>query len=125
MADKWSSTLLLLNGQAACYMAQGKWEDAEGVLQEALDKVSLARDANHKTSSLSIPVCASAHLFRVQLLPAARKPFQGEGKTRIILPKMPVLYPQMSAFCVEGLQSCLQSGAGLLKSSCINSSANN
>ena len=40
MADKTSSTPLLLNGQATCYLLQGKLEDAEGVLMEALAKVT-------------------------------------------------------------------------------------
>ena len=41
MADKTTPTPLLLNGQASCYLLQGKLDDAEGVLMEALSKVRI------------------------------------------------------------------------------------
>ncbi|XP_065836668.1 coatomer subunit epsilon-like [Oscarella lobularis] len=40
LADKNASTVVLLNCQASCYIQQGKHDDAEGLLQEALDKDS-------------------------------------------------------------------------------------
>lgn len=39
LSDKCASTPLLLNGQASALMAQGKFLDAEPLLQEALEKV--------------------------------------------------------------------------------------
>lgn len=40
LADKHTMTPLLLNGQAVCHIAQGKYDDALTALQEALDRDS-------------------------------------------------------------------------------------
>jgi len=56
LTDKFSSTALLLNGQATCLMAQGKFEDAESVLQEAMNA-----DSNNAETLVNM-VVLSQHL---------------------------------------------------------------
>ncbi|XP_022106782.1 coatomer subunit epsilon-like [Acanthaster planci] len=56
LADKNASTPLLLNGQATAYLQQGKIEDAESILQEALEK-----DSNNPESLINM-IVLSQHL---------------------------------------------------------------
>ncbi|KAG0411065.1 hypothetical protein HPB47_011808 [Ixodes persulcatus] len=56
LAEKNTSTPLLLNGQATAYIAQGKYEEAEALLQEAIEK-----DSNHVETLINL-VVLSQHL---------------------------------------------------------------
>lgn len=53
LADKYATTTMLLNGQAVCYMRMNKFEDAEGVLQEAINK-----DSNNPETLINMSVLA-------------------------------------------------------------------
>jgi len=56
LAEKCGSTPLLLNGQAVAMMAQGKFEDAESLVLEALDK------DNSNAEALINQIVLSQHL---------------------------------------------------------------
>ncbi|XP_076632613.1 coatomer subunit epsilon [Colletes latitarsis] len=56
MIDKYASTSIMLNGQATCFIGQSKYEEAETILQESLEK-----DSNNPVTLINM-VVLSQHL---------------------------------------------------------------
>ncbi|XP_076290402.1 coatomer subunit epsilon [Lasioglossum baleicum] len=56
MTDKYSRTSTMLNGQASCFIGQGKYDEAETALQESLEK-----DSNNPVTLINM-VVLSHHL---------------------------------------------------------------
>jgi coatomer protein complex subunit epsilon len=53
LAEKYSSTVSLLNAQASCYIRMAKYEEAESILQDALEK-----DSNNADTAINMAVLA-------------------------------------------------------------------
>jgi tetratricopeptide (TPR) repeat protein len=58
LIEKYGSSAVLLNGQAVTFIGQGKYEEAESALQEAMDK-----DSNNPDTLINMMVL-SQHLSK-------------------------------------------------------------